>query len=897
MKKINYLVLQLSLLLMGFVGNLFAQGSVSGIVKDNNGEAVPFAIIQVLPSMNGVSADIDGNYKLENLNAGTVTLKISSVGYAAASKEVTVENGRNATLDVMLESDVLDLSQVVVTGVANEKSKLESSVSISTLSPSNILSTGARTTTEIFRSIPGIRSESSGGEGNTNIASRGAPISSGGSKYLQLQEDGLPVLMFGDIAFATADIFLRADQTVSRIEAIRGGSSSTSASNAPAGIINFISKTGAVRGGIVSTSVGLDYRNLRTDFNVGTPINDNLTFNVGGFFRQGDGQRTAGYTANQGGQIKANLTRTFDNGYIRVYYKYLNDRAIAYMPMPMKVTGTNSNPTWGSIDGYDVTSGTMHSPYMLRNNILDQTNNQRQANVADGMHPVSNAIGVEFNFDLDGWKIEDRVRYTSNRGRFITPFPAEVGTASALATSVADLRSGFGATGTPGLVIAGTTTAVSDNTLALRIHMFDTELNNFDNMMNDFKISKTFGKFNATLGYFNSLQNINMSWLWNSYITELKGDGARMLDVVQGGTLLSQNGLYAYGVPAWGNCCQRNYNTQNVTTAPYVNLDVEITDKLNFDASARYDIGRVTGTTASAVQSARDMNGDGIIQAPETSVSSINNANASPVNYTYEYLSYSIGANYKIKDNMAVFARHSYGGSAKADRILFSSDINPVTGGLTENVNANGEVVSTVRPYDLIRQTELGLKYRFKKGGLFLTLFQASTDEVGGFEATTQKYISNSYNAIGAELEAAVSMGGFDLRGGLTFTNAKISKSANADVVDNTPRRLPALMLTLTPIYNFGKANHQIGLNIYGTSSAYAQDNNELVLPAYLVLNPFVNFNITSSLSAGVSMNNALNAIGVTESEEGSITDNQTNYVRARPIMGRSTNLTLSYKF
>jgi hypothetical protein len=44
------------------------------------------------------------------------------------------------------------------------------------------------------------------------------PISSGGSKYLQIQEDGLPVLLFGDIAFATADIFTRFDGNVARIE-------------------------------------------------------------------------------------------------------------------------------------------------------------------------------------------------------------------------------------------------------------------------------------------------------------------------------------------------------------------------------------------------------------------------------------------------------------------------------------------------------------------------------------------------------------------------------------------------------------------------------------------------------------------------------------------------------
>jgi hypothetical protein len=53
---------------------------------------------------------------------------------------------------------------------------------------------------------------------------RGLPVAAGGAKFLQLQEDGLPVLEFGDIAFGNADIFLRADRSLDRIEALsRGG--------------------------------------------------------------------------------------------------------------------------------------------------------------------------------------------------------------------------------------------------------------------------------------------------------------------------------------------------------------------------------------------------------------------------------------------------------------------------------------------------------------------------------------------------------------------------------------------------------------------------------------------------------------------------------------------------
>ena len=83
---------------------------------------------------------------------------------------------------------------------------MKSSVSISTLNEQQIKDSGATNAAEVLRSVPGIRSESSGGEGNANMTVRGLPISAGGSRYFQMQEDGLPILQFGDIAFATPDI-------------------------------------------------------------------------------------------------------------------------------------------------------------------------------------------------------------------------------------------------------------------------------------------------------------------------------------------------------------------------------------------------------------------------------------------------------------------------------------------------------------------------------------------------------------------------------------------------------------------------------------------------------------------------------------------------------------------
>ncbi len=852
----------------------FSQSSsLSGKVTDSKGEAIAGANIVLSKAGKSTSTNADGIYSISGLSDGSETVTVSYIG--AASQNQTANISGKTTLDFQLQDDSKQLEEVVVTGVVNPRAKLKSSVSITTLDVKQVEQSAPRSTAEIFRTIPGIRSESSGGEGNANIAVRGVPISSGGSKYLQLQEDGLPVLLFGDIAFATSDIFTRFDRNVAKIEAIRGGSASTLSSNSPGGIINFISKTGKTEGGSMATSFGLDYNDFRTDLEYGTKIGDGLYFHAGGFYRAGEGVRSPGFVANNGGQVKFNITKEFEKGSVTVYAKFLNDRAAAFMPMPMKVTGTNDSPNWGSISGYDATHGTLQSIFLSHNVGLGPDGQLRRSSVADGMHPVSKSIGANATFELaDGWKVTENGRYASNSGGFIAPFPAEVASAATIANS-------FGAGST--LTYADSGTAFNNpNGLVTRIHMFDTQLNDFNNFMNDLRITKKFDKIGVTAGYFKSIQNISMSWMWNSYLQEVSDDNPRLINVTDaGGNLLSENGLYAYGVPAWGNCCTRNYDTQYNVSAPYANVSFDATDKLSLEGGLRYDKGQVNGSFAGSSQTTFDINNDNIISAPETSVSAINNANATAVDYDYSYVSYSIGANYLLNAQQSLFARFSRGASAKADRILFSG-LNYLDGG-------------KINSLDFLTQAEFGYKRKFSKGYLYATLFSSKTDEQGGYEATSNSIIQNNYKSLGLELETSYNVNDhLNLRGAFTYTKAEITSGANQG---NEARRQPKMMYNFIPTYKFSKQKNAVGLSFIGQTKAFTQDSNQLVMNGFVLVNGFVEFTVTKGLSLNVAGNNLLNTLAITEAEEGSITNNTTNYVRARPLPGRSISMSLSYKF
>ncbi|CBA15249.1 TonB-dependent receptor [Xanthomonas albilineans] len=821
------------------------------------------------------------------MHPSSIRLQSLALAVAAALSAPTAalaQQATPATTDTtQAKGDVISLDSVFVTGIATAKSKLKSSVSVSTVGAEAIEQSAPRSTAEIFRNIPGIRSESSGGEGNANIAVRGLPVASGGAKFLQLQEDGLPVLEFGDITFGNADIFLRSDYSLERIEAIRGGSASTFASNSPGGIINFISKTGDTAGGSVGLTRGLGgYDNTRLDFDYGAPFAEHWQFNIGGFYRRGDGVRDAGYTTDKGGQLKANLTRLFDNGYVRVYAKYLNDRAAGYLPVPTMVSGSDGSPHFGSINGFDPGTDTLYSPYFRSSATLDGKNRPSRIELGDGMHPLSRAFGAEAQFDVgSGWTLTDKFRIADTSGGFVSPFPAQVADAGALATSIGGAGAGL-------RYVDGPNAGQAYSGLALRTHLFNVHLNNLDNAVNDFSLARDFGNgnggsLNLKAGWYTSRQTINADWTWNSYVLSL-AHRARLLDVVAAdGSLLSQNGLYAYGVPYWGLDNTRHYDVRYDINAPYLALSWD-QGPLSVDGSLRYDMGRARGNTSGgALVSNVDVNGDGVIEAPERSVATIDYANRKPVHYDWNYLSYSFGGNYLINDDLAAFARYSRGARANADRLLFGV------------VRDDGSVSSN-EAVNVVKQLEGGLKWRSGSGlSLFATAFAARTQEQN-YEATTLRFFDRTYKAHGLELEAAYRVDGFGLNGGLTWTDATIDKDqitpANAG---NTPRRQARFVWQLTPSYRGER--YEVGVNAIGTTSAYTQDSNQLKMPGYTQVNLFADYRITDALTVSLNVNNVFNTFGLTEAEEASIADASSNIIRARSIPGRTSSISLRYDF
>lgn len=100
----------------------FAQTStISGTITDaSTEEPLPQVNVYIVELETGAATDLEGNFEIANVEHGTYTFRISSVGYKTRRETITVNNN-NTTFDFSLQTDVRALDDVVVTAFGVER--------------------------------------------------------------------------------------------------------------------------------------------------------------------------------------------------------------------------------------------------------------------------------------------------------------------------------------------------------------------------------------------------------------------------------------------------------------------------------------------------------------------------------------------------------------------------------------------------------------------------------------------------------------------------------------------------------------------------------------------------------------------------------------------------------
>lgn len=747
-----------------------------------------------------------------------------------------------------------EVEVVVVTGVSKATSVFRSSASVSVISQDTIANLGARSVNEVFRSVPGVKAEDTGGDANANIKVRGMPIASGGSRYLSMQENGLPTLLVGDVAFSTADSYMRVDTTIGSVQSIRGGSASTQAPNAAGGIINFISRKPTERGGSVSLTTGLDYEALRLDGEFGNVLDSGIYYHVGGFIRSGTGVRETVNALEEGFQIKASIGKDFERGNFVLHLKHLDDRVPTFLPLPAVVRNDGSI---GALNGLNLGKGTTS---LGINDVALRPGDGRDR-PQEGFEAKMTSIGVAGTYEFtDALSVDAKGRWASISGNFYSPFPAG---------------------------LAGTNADGSSN---INFVLFNTAVPDVGNVFGDVALKWETGPLTLKGGVFYASQNSEQNWSFNDARAVLRG--GRFITNDASSTFLNPtNGSFingqSFGNANFGNCCTVSWDFEIEQLAPYLSANLDF-DALTIEASYRQTNNNVSGQFISfgnAIIGPFDADGNGTIGRNEQGVQRFRSNATVKTNYDADFDSYSLGANYRVNERFAIFANISKGASLTApDRS---------TGSL---VVANG--VGTAPNGDLflnfVEQYELGMRFRFDAGRLSIVYFNADVSEAAQFEASTQSVIQTEFGSSGLEIEGDFDIAkGFGISGNLTLTDAEITGPASNANLGNRPRRQAPYTLNLNPYYSGD--SFDAGVNIFSTGAAPVQDSNQFDLPGYTTVGAYLNYKLTDKVTFSVAGNNLLDQVGFTEGEEGNPAIG--DFVRFRPINGRTISATVRYTF
>lgn len=786
---------------------------------------------------------------------------------------------------------VSSIDQVVITGNSNPKKKIESSTAISTFSAKEIQKQNPISAAALLQRVPGFAVETSGGEVGNNLFARGIP-SAGAYEFVQIQEDGLPVFEDGALQFANADNFFRVDNTVSRLEALRGGSGSIYANNSPGGLINFISKEGTndFKGSakLETSTYGL----IRTDLNVGGAlVKDKLFFNIGGFYRSDDGIRKTGFKANNGGQIRMNLKYVFDKGYAKIYYKKLDDRNTFFLPIPLTQDGNKLK----GFSGFDPNYGTYSYRAISQLNIPQAGGGFFSRNLEDGIHPKVDVLGAEFKYDLGGnFSVINKTRYTNIDMNYTGIFPAGAPqTGTDFATKPID-KGGLGMTNYQYSLVSSGAVVSPQFVQKLGFWAIDKQMNNF---VNDLQFNYKFDKGNVTAGFYKSNWKSHQYWNWSNILATAT-DRPELLNLVDPSLTPSSTGYSkTYNGVLNMSSLLRDSQIQGSLNDLYLNLDYNITDALSFNGGIRYSRDyyrgyKVNTTTANLDNS--DLTVDGTHGFNTTTAD--DNMNVLGNQFTYWYydinkVSYTLASNYKINRENAVYARFSHGFRSPNEEAYYNN---------IGNLNA-------VKPV-LTNQLEVGYKYYSRTFDIAVIPFYSALKNLSFTDVysdgTSENKFANTTN-FGVEIEGYARLFNniFEVTFNGTIQNPKYKdftgRNADGTTFDysgNVVRRIPKFYFNIAPAVNITKEwRAYVSMNYYGKRFQNEGNTDDNILPSFTEFGAGMSYQL-GKIRFAVDGTNIFNTIGITEGDPRSQMA-AGNIRMARPIMGAAARASITLDF
>jgi outer membrane receptor protein involved in Fe transport len=810
----------------------------------------------------------------ERVNAKTVAITAPDVPPVAAlqPKQSTEHHAPDAKIveasaprTARFEQSLFGVEEIIVTGTAAaERTKFDSSVTISTFTARDIAQRAPASSADLIAAVPGFWVESTAGTTQGNVFARGI-IQDGGYRFVSLMEDGIPIYPVSELSFYNPDQFVRVDATVVRVEALRGGTSPILTSGGVGGTINFVTRSPLAAPQALFKAGFSDYRLYSTDVAWNGPIAEDWGLAIGGYYRLSNGVRNPGYVADDGGQFRVKLGHSFERGAVEFFAKYIDDRSLFVVPIPL--TGNPSDPR--GLNGADPGTYALQSEDLARAGMPASAAEVglQGSDLRDGIHPELGTFGTKLDLELsERVALVNLLRYTDGEVRFDGIFPGAdpvTGTEFAAAAGVA-----------PNYTVLSTGAPYAATDL-VQNHGHWAVDKNYRALQDDLRLNFSIDTHQLTAGAYFADYSMADRWSLGNLLLMDVSDEPRRLSLPG---VTDPHGFTQY---SFFNLIADYDATQY---ALYATDEWQITQRLRVDLGMRYDDESIDGSISTG--STVDLDGDP--STPWDNTTSLAGAGRRAVDDAFDNIGWSIGFNYGLPDGQAIFGH--YTDSARLPHF--------------DNVRDG------VLRKDPVTNLELGYKISQERYVVFATLFETEFDNVSFNDIDlngTPRVRTTGTRTHGIEVEGELlPLDALAISFSITLQDPTYRdyrfRDAAGNVLDNTGhtiRRIPKQMWRVMPSYTFLDDRARLFVTWTHVSDRYSNDENTRTLPQYDKFDAGVAFDVGNGWTLQLTGDNLTDEVGLTEGNPRTDVGAGTSgpiYI-ARPLFGRSFMGSVTFRY
>ena len=706
----------------------------------------------------GTSATVDGG-------AGTPTGDGDETAASPPQEQQTTDDDETAAKESKEADDPEPademMDEIIVTGTADggEVRKFDASFAITTLPGDDIEKFSPKSTADLLKLVPGVWSESSGGVAGANVFVRGFP-GGGDAPYLTVQINGSSFFPPPTLSFLENTTLFRIDETVLRMEALRGGPNPVFSNGQPGLTTNFILREGGEETeGFVKYSTS-DYDLRRFDGYVSGKIADDFYYMIGGYVSSSPGIRDSGFNSDEGFQLTLNLTRNLERGKINLFHRETDDSGTWYLPVALNVPGVDNK--YNQIGALN-----RQRRILFANNFGDpdfENPGAKTIDLGQGRGWDGGVTGGSVVFEVaDGWELVDRFSYMSGDANTLGLVP------QGGAVQIGALRAD--PTLDPGAVITGPITGsvsgrpIADSEYIQQFGAWEV-LKDIEAFTNDLSLTKRFDKGNFTLGFYSANSSTDEIWSLGNHKYEVVQVGGEVVTGIECNDPAIDSCTWNYDIDAKGDA---------TTEALYAATTLDAGERWTFDLGVRFENHQVEYSVDEGL--------DGLVTLG--------------LSFDETETSWTAAANYGITDHVGAFARINSG-----SKMPYFDDFRD-----NRDAFAGGNLL--IQEVD---QLELGLKWVKNSFGVYATAFQTEVDPTffialtgaGPADIVTQE-------ATGIELDALWNSGtGFYVTLNATIQDSEIQSGPNAG---NETLRQPGWQLRVTPSSLLSKTAFRSGVS------------------------------------------------------------------------------------